>query len=71
MTYNIDELGERFDAFVIYDFAEQERNIRILENKVQDIVNAINELAFDISKIMTDFDKRIANIEPKAKETEE
>ena len=71
MIYKIDELVERFDAFIIYDFAEQERNIRILENKVQDIVNAINELAFDISKIMSDFDKRIANIEPKAKETEE
>lgn len=70
MTYNIDELNERFGCLEVF-VQSNERNIRILENKVQDIVNAINELAFDISKIMSDFDKRIANIEPKAKETEE
>lgn len=70
MTYNIDELNERFGCLEVF-VQSNERNIRVLENKVQDIVNAINELAFDVSEIMSDFDKRIANIEPKAKETEE
>ena len=70
MTYNVDELGGRFDAFIVYDFSEQERKIRALEYKVQDIVNAINELAFDVSEIMSDFDKRIASIEHKERETE-
>ena len=74
MTYNINELSERFDTFVAsfhYDFAEQERNIRILEDKIAEIVNAINDFVFQVSEIMSDFDKRIVNIESKVKEAED
>ena len=71
---NIDELNERFGCLEVF-VQSNERNIRVLENKVQDIVDAINELVFKISdemsEIMSDFDKRITNIESKVMETED
>lgn len=74
MTNNIDELNERFGCLEVF-VQSNERNIRVLENKVQDIVDAINELVFkisdEISEIMSDFDKRIANLESKVMETED
>lgn len=74
MSNNIDELNERFGCLEVF-VQSNERNIRVLENKVQDIVDAINELVFKISdemsEIMSDFDKRIANLESKVMETED
>ena len=74
MSNNIDELNERFGCLEVF-VQSNERNIRVLENKVQDIVDAINELVFKISdemsEIMSDFDKRITNIESKVMETED
>lgn len=74
MSNNIDELNERFGCLEVF-VQSNERNIRVLENKVQDIVDAINELVFKISdemsEIMSDFDKRITNLESKVMETED